>query len=75
MQENGFLEEMLQRLQNAASKQEAEAYLRRQMSPAQNEKLEQILHDENAARDLLSTPQAQAILQKLTGEDAYGQHQ
>lgn len=74
MQENGFLEKMVAELKNKGTKKEAEDYLMQQLSPAQSEKLQAVLRDENAARELLSTPQAQSLLKKLMG-DQNGQHQ
>ncbi len=74
MQDNGFLEKMVSELRKKSTKKEAEDYLASQLSPAQSERLQQVLHDENAARELLSSPQAQSLLKKLTGEDD-GQHQ
>lgn len=74
MQDNGFLDKMVSELRKKGTKREAEDYLKEQLTPAQSEKLEKVLHDENAARELLSTPQAQSLLKKLMGEDN-GQHQ
>lgn len=74
MQDNSFLDKMVSELRKKGSKQDAEAYLKEQLSPSQNAKLQQVLHDENAARELLSTPQAQSLLKKLMG-DNNGQHQ
>ena len=45
----------------------------KQLSPTQSEKLQAVLQDENAMQNLLKTPQAQALLNKLLeGND--GQH-
>lgn len=74
MQENGFLDKMVAELKNKGTKKEAEDYLMQQLSPAQSEKLQAVLRDENAAKELLSTPQAQSLLKKLMG-DQNGQHQ
>ncbi len=74
MQDNGFLEKMVSELKRKGTKKEAEDYLMQQLSPAQSAKLQAVLRDENAARELLSTPQAQSLLQKLMGEND-GQHQ
>lgn len=72
MQDNGFLDKMIGELKAKGTKKEAEDYLMQQLSPTQSEKLEEVLRDENAARELLSTPQAQSLLRKLMGEDADG---
>lgn len=74
MQDNGFLDKMVEELRKKGTKQDAENYLKEQLSPAQSEKLRQVLHDENAAREMLSSPQAQSLLKKLMG-DNNGQHQ
>lgn len=74
MQDNGFLDKMVEELRKKGTKQDAKNYLKEQLSPAQNERLRQVLHDENAARELLSSPQAQSLLKKLMG-DNNGQHQ
>lgn len=71
--ENGNLERILQEIKQKNSKKEAEDYLMKQLSPTQSEKLQAVLQDENAARDLLKTPQAQALLKKML-EDTDGQH-
>lgn len=74
MQENGFLDKMVSELKKKGTKKEAEDYLMQQLSPTQSEKLQAVLQDENAAKELLSTPQAQSLLKKLMG-DQDGQHQ
>lgn len=74
MQEKSFLDKMVAELKNKGTKKEAEDYLMQQLSPAQSEKLQAVLQDENAAKELLSTPQAQSLLKKLMG-DQNGQHQ
>lgn len=74
MQEKGFLDKMVAELKNKGTKKEAEDYLMQQLSSAQSEKLQAVLQDENAAKELLSTPQAQSLLKKLMG-DQNGQHQ
>lgn len=71
--ENGNLERILQEIKQKNSKKEAEDYLMKQLSPTQSEKLQAVLQDENAARDLLKTPQAQTLLKKLL-EGSDGQH-
>lgn len=74
MQDNGFLDKMVAELKKKGTKKEAEDYLMQQLSPAQSEKLQAVLRDENAAKELLSTPQAQNLMRKLVG-DKDGQHQ
>ena len=53
------------------TKQGAEDYLMKQLKPEQSRKLQDILRDKTAIEQLLSTPQAQMLLKKLT-EDSDG---
>lgn len=75
MQENGFLDKMIGEMKAKGTKKEVEDYLMQQLSPAQSQKLKEVLSDENAARALLQTPQAQSLLRKLMGENADGHEQ
>ena len=71
--DNGNLDRILKEIKQKGSKKEAEDYLMKQLSPTQSEKLQAVLQDENAMKNLLKTPQAQALLNKLLeGND--GQH-
>lgn len=71
--DNGNLDRILKEIKQKGSKKEAEDYLMKQLSPTQSEKLQAVLQDENAMQNLLKTPQAQALLNKLL-EDNDGQH-
>ncbi len=42
------------------------------LSPEQQKNVQQILADQNRTKQILSTPQAQALLRKLTGENKNG---
>ena len=75
MQDNGFLDKMIGEMKAKGSKKEVEDYLMQQLSPAQSKKLQGVLSDENAARALLQTPQAQSLMRKLMGENADGHEQ
>lgn len=71
--DNGNLDRILKEIKQKGSKKEAEDYLMKQLSPTQSEKLQAVLQDENAMQNLLKTPQAQTLLNKLLeGND--GQH-
>lgn len=71
--DNGNLDRILKEIKQKGNKKEAEDYLMKQLSPTQSEKLQAVLQDENAMQNLLKTPQAQALLNKLLeGND--GQH-
>lgn len=74
MQDKGFMDKMIHELKNKGTKKEAEDYLMQQLSPTQSQKLQEVLENEDAARELLSSPQAQSLLKKLMG-DQNGQHQ
>ena len=63
--DNGNLDRILKEIKQKGSKKEAEDYLMKQLSPTQSEKLQAVLKDENAMQNLLKTPQAQALLNKL----------
>ena len=63
--DNGNLDRILKEIKQKGSKKEAEDYLMKQLSPTQSEKLQAVLQDENAMQNLLKTPQAQALLNKL----------
>lgn len=54
-------------------KNELGKYLMSKLSNEQSDKLNKILHDDKALKDLLSTDKAKEILKKLTGEKD-GQH-
>ena len=75
MQDNGFLDKMIGEMKAKGSKKEVEDYLMQQLSPAQSKKLQEVLSDENAARALLQTPQAESLMRKLMGENADGHEQ
>lgn len=71
--DNGNLDRILNEIKQKGSKKEAEDYLMKQLSPTQSEKLQAVLQDETAVQNLLKTPQAQALLNKLL-EGSDGQH-
>lgn len=74
MQDKGFMDKMINELKNKGTKKEAEDYLMQQLNPTQSQKLKEVLENEDAARELLSSPQAQSLLKKIMG-DQNGQHQ
>ena len=70
--DNGNLDRILKEIKQKGSKKEAEDYLMKQLSPTQSEKLQAVLQDENAMQNLLKTPQAEALLNKLLeGNDGH----
>lgn len=68
---NDNFNEVVEKIKNQQSKQSAEDYLMKQLKPEQSKKLQEILNDKTAIEQLLSTPQAQGLLKKLT-EDKDG---
>lgn len=52
--------------EDAKSRAQAQALLNK-LSPADKARVEAVLADESATRRLLESPQAQALLKKLTG--------
>ena len=55
-------------LQSDAERQALLKSLMEQLSPADEQKLKQILADKDAQKKMLSTPQAQELLRKLFGK-------
>jgi hypothetical protein len=53
-------------MKNQKSRQDAQDYLMKQLKPDQSKRLQEVLSDKNAMEQLLSTPQAQALLKKFT---------
>ncbi|MEG0545543.1 MAG: hypothetical protein RR552_00005 [Oscillospiraceae bacterium] len=47
---------------------QAEDFLMKKLNPSQSKKLNEILSNEAAAKELLSTPEAQELLKKLMGK-------
>ena len=58
----------MQPLQSDAERQALLKSLMEQLSPADEQKLKQILADKDAQKKMLSTPQAQELLRKLFGK-------
>lgn len=72
-EENKKTNDLLNTMRGMHSQKEAEDYLMRQLSPRQSETLQSLLKDPNAMQQLLSSPQAAALLKLLT-EDTHGEH-
>ena len=52
------------------SKKGAEKFLKNKLSPEQSKKLSDVLSDENALKNLLSSDRAKELFKKLGGKDA-----
>lgn len=67
MPKDNDINDMIHELKNKQSRADAEDYLKSRLNPEQSKKLAEVLQDENAAQQLLSTPAAQQLLKKFLG--------
>ena len=67
MSNNNF-DEIVEKMKNQKDKTEAQDFLMKRLNPSQNKKLQEVMSDRNALEQLLSTPQAQELLRKFTGD-------
>ena len=67
MSNNNF-DEIVEKMKNQKDKTEAQDFLMKKLNPSQNKKLQEVMSDRNALEQLLSTPQAQELLRKFTGD-------
>lgn len=63
------MDNLIDEIKKSRAKKEVEDYLMKQLDSDQSKKLGEIMNDDNAINELLSTPQAQSLLKKLLGED------
>ncbi len=63
---NKNFDEIINNIKSKKSNDEAQEYLKKNLSAEQNRKLKEILSDKNALEKLLSTPKAQELLKKFT---------
>ncbi len=63
---------ILEELKQGGTRQELGDYIRSKLNAEQSGRLDEILHDDNALKEILSTPRAQELFRKLT-EDKNGQ--
>lgn len=66
MQNDNNVDNIVEGIKKQKSKKGAEEFLKSKLNPDQSKRLNQLLNDETAMRDLLSTPQAQELLKKFT---------
>ena len=59
-------DEIIKGIKSKKSNEEAEDYLKKNLTPNQNKKLKEVLSDKEAVKKLLSTPKAQELLKKFT---------
>ncbi|MCI5796996.1 MAG: hypothetical protein MR019_09040 [Ruminococcus sp.] len=68
--QNDNIDEIIDGIKNQKSKKGAEKFLKNKLSPEQSKKLSDVLSDENALKNLLSSDKAKELFKKLGGKDA-----
>ena len=64
MSNNNF-DEIISSVKSQENKKDAEDFLKKQLNPTQTKKLQEVMSDKSALEQLLSTPQAKALLRKF----------
>lgn len=64
MSNNNF-DEIISSVKSQENKKDAEDFLKKQLNPTQTKKLQEVMSDKGALEQLLSTPQAKALLRKF----------
>lgn len=67
--QNDNIDEIIDGIKNQKSKKGAEKFLKNKLSPEQSKKLSDVLSDENALKNLLSSDRAKELFKKLGGKD------
>ena len=68
--QNDNIDEIIDGIKSQKSKKGAEIFLKNKLSPEQSKKLSDVLSDENALKNLLSSDRAKELFKKLGGKDA-----
>lgn len=68
--QNDNIDEIIDGIKRQKSKKGAEKFLKNKLSPEQSKKLSDVLSDENALKNLLSSDRAKELFKKLGGKDA-----
>ena len=68
--QNDNIDEIIDGIKSQKSKKGAEKFLENKLSPEQSKKLSDVLSDENALKNLLSSDRAKELFKKLGGKDA-----
>ncbi len=63
---NKNFDEIINGIKDKKSSAETEAFIKKNLTPNQTKKLNEIMSDKSALQQLLSTPQAQQLLKKLS---------
>ncbi|MBR5247198.1 MAG: hypothetical protein IKV25_07505 [Clostridia bacterium] len=64
MNNNNF-DEIINSVKSQDSQKETEDFLKKKLNPSQTKKLKEVMSDKGALEQLLSTPQAKALLKKF----------
>ena len=64
---NNF-DEIINSIKSKKTKEETEEFLKKSLTPEQNQQLRDVMSDKNALKNLLSTPKAQEILKRFSEE-------
>ena len=62
---NNKFDEIISSVKSQNNKKETEDFLKKQLNPSQTKKLQEVMSDRGALEQLLSTPQAKALLRKF----------
>ena len=68
--QNDNIDEIIDGIKSQKSKKGVEKFLKNKLSPEQSKKLSDVLSDENALKNLLSSDRAKELFKKLGGKDA-----
>lgn len=68
--QNDNIDEIIDGIKSQKSKKGTEKFLKNKLSPEQSKKLSDVLSDENALKNLLSSDRAKELFKKLGGKDA-----
>lgn len=63
---NKNFDDIINGVKEQKSSKGAEDFLMKKLNPSQSQRLQEVLSDKDALRQLLSTPQAQELLKKFT---------
>ena len=62
---NKNFDEIINSIKSNNNKQETENFLKQKLNPSQSKRLQEVMSDKSALEQLLSTPQAKALLRKF----------
>ena len=68
--QNDTIDEIIDGIKSLKSKKGAEKFIKNKLSPEQSKKLSDVLSEENALKNLLSSDRAKELFKKLGGKDA-----